>query len=168
MGLGLFFFDKVLKKPYYKDVQFGLLTLNWVVQRIFGINRKVKYSVNYTTKINGAKNLELKGKDPLLSIIVSGGCYFSCHESKIIIGKKTIFAHNVTIVSNNHDPIDRNVFINKPVVIGENCWLGAGVTILPGVVLGDNVSVGANSVVTKSFESNVVIAGNPAVVIKKI
>ncbi len=46
--------------------------------------------------------------------------------------------------------------------------IGGNVTILPGVVLGDNITVGANSVVTKSFEGNQVIAGVPAKVIRQL
>lgn len=53
-----------------------------------------------------------------------------------------------------------------PITIGNNVWLASGVTILPGVTLGDNVVVGASSVVTKSFGDNVVLAGNPARIIK--
>ena len=53
------------------------------------------------------------------------------------------------------------------VKIGKNCWIGNSVTILPGVELGDNVTVGANSVVTKSFPSNCVIGGCPAKIIKQ-
>ena len=56
----------------------------------------------------------------------------------------------------------------KPIKIGHNVWLGGGVIITSGVTLGNNVVVGAGSVVTKSFPDNVVIAGNPARVIKKI
>ena len=52
--------------------------------------------------------------------------------------------------------------------IGDNVWIGGNAVILPGVTLGDNVVVGAGAVVTKSFPSNVAIAGNPAKVIKEI
>lgn len=55
-----------------------------------------------------------------------------------------------------------------PITIGDNCWAGGGVTILPGVTLGDNVVIGAGSVVTKSYGDNVVLAGNPARIIKEL
>lgn len=61
--------------------------------------------------------------------------------------------------------IDATDYFGK-IIIGNNCFIGTNVTILPGVTLGDNTIVGASSVVTKSFaEGNVVIAGNPAHVI---
>ena len=52
--------------------------------------------------------------------------------------------------------------------IGRNCWLGNGAVVVAGVTLGDHVIVGANSVVTKSFPSNVLIAGTPAQVIREL
>jgi len=54
----------------------------------------------------------------------------------------------------------------NPVIVGENVWIGYGVTILPGVTIGDHVIVGAGSVVTKDIPSGVVAAGNPCVVKK--
>ncbi|KAH3687064.1 hypothetical protein WICPIJ_001954, partial [Wickerhamomyces pijperi] len=55
-----------------------------------------------------------------------------------------------------------------PIRIGDNCWLGANVTILPGVTLGDNVVVGAGATVTKDVESNSLVLGVPAKVVKKL
>lgn len=57
---------------------------------------------------------------------------------------------------------------NLPVHIGRNCWLGAGVIVLPGVTIGDNTVVGAGSVVTKDLPANVVAVGNPCRVLREI
>ena len=54
----------------------------------------------------------------------------------------------------------------RPVVIGEGCFLGANSIILKGTTLGKNVVVGAGSVVSGTFPDNVIIAGNPARIIK--
>ncbi|MCI2807797.1 acyltransferase [Eoetvoesia caeni] len=101
----------------------------------------------------------------------------------VSIGAQCIFAPNVFISSGSHIfrawpemPIRdqeekyhqleqgrRPVgFDDRPVVIGDDCWLGTNVVVMPGVVLGAGCVVGANSVVTKSFPSGVVIAGAPA------
>ena len=56
----------------------------------------------------------------------------------------------------------------RAITIGDNCWLGGGAIINPGVELGDNVVVASGAVVTKSFTDNLVVGGNPAQVIKEI
>eukprot|EP01119_Soliformovum_irregulare_P006584 TRINITY_DN1879_c0_g1_i1.p1 TRINITY_DN1879_c0_g1~~TRINITY_DN1879_c0_g1_i1.p1 ORF type:complete len:216 (+),score=40.18 TRINITY_DN1879_c0_g1_i1:48-650(+) len=92
--------------------------------------------------------------------------------NKVEIGHDTMFAPNVQIYTATH-PVDcvlrdTGRELGFPIKIGNHCWLGGGCIILPGVTLGDNVTVGAGAVVTKSFPSNVVIAGNPAKVIKQL
>lgn len=57
---------------------------------------------------------------------------------------------------------------NFPVHIGKNCWIGAGVVIVPGITIGDNVVIGAGSVVTKDLPSNVVAVGNPCKVLREV
>jgi acetyltransferase-like isoleucine patch superfamily enzyme len=56
----------------------------------------------------------------------------------------------------------------KPIVIKRNAWIGAAVTILPGVTVGENSVVAAGAVVTKDVPANTVVAGVPAKVIKTI
>ena len=83
------------------------------------------------------------------------------------IGANFLFAPGIKIISANHgvnnELKDENI---EAVKIGSNVWLGANVIILPGVSLGNNIVVGAGSVVTKSFPDNVIIAGNPAIIVK--
>lgn len=62
----------------------------------------------------------------------------------------------------------KGVQYNKPVHIGNNCFIGSGVTILPGVSIGDDTVIGAGSVVTKDIPSSVLAYGNPCRVIRSI
>ena len=57
---------------------------------------------------------------------------------------------------------------NAPGYIGKNCWIGAGVVIVPGVKIGDNTVIGAGSVVTKDIPAGVVAVGNPCRVLRPI
>ena len=93
-------------------------------------------------------------------------------EARVTIGDDCFIGPNVSIYTACHstDPVERNSRQEwaKPVTIGNNVWIGGSVTILPGVEIGDNVSIGAGSVVVKDIPSNSVAVGNPCKVIKKI
>ncbi|PTL28415.1 sugar O-acetyltransferase [Lachnospiraceae bacterium oral taxon 096] len=93
-------------------------------------------------------------------------------DTHIYVGDNTMMAPNVILASAAHplDPEERRkgYQYNKPVHIGKNCWLGAGVIVVPGVSIGDDTVIGAGSVVTKDIPSGVVAVGNPCRVIKEI
>jgi maltose O-acetyltransferase len=163
-----YLYVNIWKLPYYVHIPQGLLLLNWIVQRVFKVNVQVPFSVHYTSKVQGIEQMEL-GEKAKLSLAIAGGAFIKAFEgSRLKIGEETIFANNVTIHTANHDLLDRSKFHMADITIGRNCWLGSGVTVLSGVNLGDNVTVGANSVVTKNFPSNCVIAGCPAEIIKSL
>ena len=93
-------------------------------------------------------------------------------DTDIYVGDKVMFAPNVTVATAGH-PINpelryQAMQYNIPVHIGRNCWLGAGVIVLPGVTIGDNSVIGAGSVVTKDIPANVVAVGNPCRVLREI
>ena len=93
-------------------------------------------------------------------------------EAYVTIGDDCFIGPNVSIYTACHstNPVERNSRKEwaLPVTIGNNVWIGGSVTILPGVTIGDNVTIGAGSVVVKDIPSNVVAAGNPCRVIKRL
>lgn len=93
-------------------------------------------------------------------------------DTHIYVGDYTMIGPNVTIATAGHPILpelrEKGYQYNAPVHIGKGCWLGAGVIVLPGVTIGDNVVIGAGSVVTKDLPSNVVAVGNPCRVLREI
>ena len=107
-----------------------------------------------------------------------GKNFYANHNLVILDGNKVEFGDNVFVAPNcafytaGH-PLDykeRNKGLEyaKPIKVGNNVWIGGNVTVLPGVSIGDNVVIGAGSVVTKDIPSNVIAVGNPCRVIKEI
>lgn len=99
------------------------------------------------------------------NVIVMNGCLMMS-AGGITIEDDVQIAANVQLISNNHDPYERNVITCRPVRVCKGAWIGAGSTILPGVTIGKHAIVGAVSVVTKSIPDYAVAVGNPAKVIK--
>lgn len=110
--------------------------------------------------------------------ITVGDYFYSNHNLVITDGAKVSFGNHVFIAPNccfttaEHpvDPEQRKagLEIAKPITIGNNVWIGAGSVILAGVTIGDNTVIGAGSVVKNSIPANVVAVGVPCKVIREI
>lgn len=116
------------------------------------------------------------------NVTINTGCTFvDCN--KITIGNNVLIAPNVQIYTATHPvelnerllPIgtpEKNEYFRRtfalPVTIGDGCWIGGGVIILPGITIGNGSVIGAGSVVTKSIPANSLAVGNPCKVLRKI
>ncbi len=93
-------------------------------------------------------------------------------DTHIYVGDYTMLGPNVVLATGGHPILpelrEKGYQFNMPIHIGKNCWLGAGVIVLPGVTIGDNSVIGAGSVVTKDIPSGVVAVGNPCRVLREI
>lgn len=103
-------------------------------------------------------------------VLISPGCRISASD-EITIGDGTMLANGVYITDSDwHGIYDRikRPLPPTPVHIGRNVWLGDHSTILKGVTIGDNSIVGAGAVVTRDIPANVIVAGNPARVVREL
>ena len=123
------------------------------------------------------ESLEQAGGGPLIRIgdrvWSAPGLSIVAHRS-IEVGDDVWFGPRVYITDAGHDPSDPSVPIGhrmepaEPVRIGAGSWLGAGVVVLPGVTIGEHVTVGAGSVVCDDLPSHSVAVGSPARVVRRL
>lgn len=117
---------------------------------------------------------------PLGSISIGSGTYINdailsaSKECPVRIGERCAIGYRVSIKAVTHDPRNpapdaTGAIAHKcaPITIGNRCWIGDNVFVREGITLGDDVVVGANSVVTKSFPNGSVVAGVPAKLIRQ-
>lgn len=114
----------------------------------------------------GLKNLHV-GKNVFFNFNV---CLVD--DADIFLGDDCLVGPGCHIITAQHPVSPRlrknQLQFNKPIHIGNNVWLGAGAVILPGVTIGDNSIVAAGSVVTRDVEADVIVAGSPARVLRRI
>jgi acetyltransferase-like isoleucine patch superfamily enzyme len=125
------------------------------------------------TEVRRLCRLNAKGRCELgEEVLLSTGVHVHCSED-ISLGRWSIVGEYTTIADSNHlrTGEDRAVYHSAqsaPIRIGSNTWIGAKVTIAKGVTIGDQSFVGANSVVTRDVEPWWLVAGIPAVPIKRL
>lgn len=142
----------------------------YLMQHVLRINGKTPWPVHWTSTVFSADRITfIDSLGGGITLGASPGCYIQANNG-IIIGRNVLVGPFVRLISSNHNVNDFSKHDDAPpIIIGDNCWLGSGCAILPGVRLADHVIVGAGSVVTKSFdEPNCVIGGIPAKKIKSI
>lgn len=170
----IFYDKKYLKGRWFESRMGGAFSIGWewvtrdAVSRILlGHNREARFPVSNRITVIHPENIHFHPDN--IDNFQSVGIYYQA-LGNITIGYGTYIGPNVGLITANHtlnnlDEHDEP----KPIVLGDNCWIGMNSVLLPGVELGDNTVVGAGSIVTKSFkDGHCIIAGNPAKIIRKI
>lgn len=103
------------------------------------------------------------------NVFINAGCCFQ-DQGGITIGDGALIGHQVVLATLNHElaPDKRQSLIPKPIIIGNNVWIGSHATILGGVTIGDNAVIAAGAVVTRDVPENTIAGGVPAKIIKTI
>lgn len=135
-----------------------------LLSRITSIEIHESTAVFTPLHINYGKHTKI-GKN----VFINFDCIF-LDLGGITIEDNVQIAPRVSLLSEGHplSPQDRHALIPGQITIKKNAWIGAGATILPGVIVGENAVVAAGAVVTKDVSDNTVVAGIPAKIIKTI
>ncbi len=111
---------------------------------------------NVYLSVRGGAKLNLGNK-----VFINNGCNIVAHKN-VTIGDKTRFGQNVLVFDHDYDykaegGVSAKVYKSSDIIIGRNCWIGAGSILLRGTTLGDNCVVGAGSIIKGSYPEGSII-----------
>lgn len=153
------------------------LTAGCGIEWPLGNLRCIELSDNVSLGMRGWFYLPLTNRQAKIQIGTGtsiGNDFVITANDSIQIGRDCLLSYRVTVMDHSHvtgpgiSPVTSGLTLGQPVVIGDKCFIGCNVVIMPGVELGENCIVGANSVVTKSFNAGSVIAGAPAQLLRQL
>jgi acetyltransferase-like isoleucine patch superfamily enzyme len=146
--------------PQYKRPRVGYakhynVLIRYVfMQKIMGFNRFVPWPVDFRSKVRGWKHIK---KGIMCDPGDNTGIYINAHGG-LIMGDNVGIAANTVIVTTNHNKYDHRLIGDKVgVTIGNNVWIGANCTILPGSKIGDEVTIGAGCVISGEIPSKTTV-----------
>jgi len=155
----------ILKLFHMKGFKFTHVNVSSPFAEI-DLGRKAILSLGWMVKIRGGSKIRVRGHAEVSigdHAYLNHGCMIVSHE-KITIGKGVQFGPNVMVYDHDHDRSGRRTdgsgklkFKTSPIVIGDNVWIGANTVILRGTVIGDNCVIGAGSVIKGHYTDNQVI-----------
>ncbi|NLR09153.1 MULTISPECIES: sugar O-acetyltransferase [Lactobacillaceae] len=152
--------QKILDFNNTAETPAGLQTREHLLHDMVGTYGKNLYVIPPIYANSGLNNVHF-GQN----VVINFNCNF-VDDGDIYIGDDCMVGPGVTFATALH-PISpklrrHKLQFNHPIRLGQNVWIGANATILPGVIIGDNAVVGAGSVVTKDVAANTIVVGNPA------
>ncbi|MGC4017991.1 MAG: acyltransferase [Muricomes sp.] len=166
---------KVLEKRYLKIGEKTKIHDNVYIDALSeeGVTLGDSVVLGRGTRIECTGGLQHIGKGVLIGDRTTFGndCFFGA-AGGIVVGNDVVAGQFIRFHSENHKYDARDILIREQgvthsgIIIGDNCWIGAGAVFLDGAEIGDGCVVAANAVVTKKFPSDVVIGGLPAKVLK--
>jgi NDP-sugar pyrophosphorylase family protein len=163
-----FIWRPLIKRTYNYDCVNGwyFVKHHLIWQKIFRINGEVPWPVHPSLRITNWERISRQ--DTITIPGASLGSYIQAGNG-IEFGSNVMMGPNVGIISANHEMGKIYAWKKSPPIrIGSNVWIGMNAVVLPGVIIGDNVVIGAGSIVTKSIPANSMAAGNPCRVIRNI
>lgn len=173
---------KIFLKQIYMMCFHPIITFKNLGKQIYIGKRGIIRGLNHITfgkkvRIGNDVRIQIYQKEAMLQLgdnVYMGNRNSLLLGGNITIGDDTLMASDILISSENHGtdpennlPYGKQKLICKDVVIGNGCWIGEKVIILPGVTIGDKAIIGAGSVVTKNIPVACIAVGNPARVIKQ-
>lgn len=154
----------IIKILFFKTVYFNRIKFKGIPK----VNNSIKLAIkrkshlvlgkNFRSRNNVSFRVYNKGTIKIGdNCFFNDGCSVNCQKN-INIGNNVIFGQNVLVFDHDHDyKNSMDNYIREPVIIGNNVWIGANTIILKGVTIGDNVVIGAGSIITKNIDSNKII-----------
>ncbi len=143
---------------------YQVLRKYFFAQKILRINGRVPWPVDFRSTIRGWEHIK---KGIMCDPGDNQGIYINAYGG-LILGDNVGISSNTVIVTTNHDKYNHRQTSNvKGVVIGNNVWIGANCVILPGTIIGDEVTIGAGTVVSGVIPSKTTVTGGRDLVIKE-